>query len=206
MTLAPLIDGHRKFKWKFTAEKEKFLRLATKGQAPMALWIGCSDSRVGPEIITQAEPGQIFVHRNIANLVPPAGQPDNATGAVIEYAVQHLQVGHIIVCGHSGCGGIQALDHPANLSHDPHLAAWLDLARPARQQVEAAGTPQPERFLATVKANVRLQCQNLMSYACVHEAVQSGKLAVHAWLYDLQTGDLLENDDRTCVWQKIALA
>jgi carbonic anhydrase len=106
MPIDKLLAGHRHFKKKFAAEQEVFVGLAEEGQHPKVLWIGCSDSRVIPEQITSAEPGELFVIRSVANLVPPAGIGP-AVGAVIEYAVLHLRVPHIVVCGHTECGGIK---------------------------------------------------------------------------------------------------
>ena len=104
-----LIRGHRKFRQEYANNEREFLkRLASKGQSPNALYIGCSDSRVVPELLTSSSPGEIFVLRNVANLVPVFDHPDSSVGAAIEYAVGHLQVPHIIVCGHYECGGVKA--------------------------------------------------------------------------------------------------
>ena len=202
---AKLLTGHRRFKEKFAAEREMFVRLAEEGQEPQVLWIGCSDSRVIPEQITGAEPGELFVMRNMANVVPPFGTGDAAVGAVIEYAILHLQVPHVVICGHTQCGGIKALERHIDMAREPHVARWVELARPARTQVEASGTPEEARYLETIKANVLLQRENLRTYDCVREAIRAGQLTLHGWLYDLHTGDLLAYDDESSQWGALAL-
>lgn len=200
MPIDKLLAGHRHFKQKFAAEQEEYVRLAEAGQQPQVLWIGCSDSRVIPEQITGAEPGELFVIRNVANLVPPAGIGP-AVGAAIEYAVLHLRVRHIVVCGHTGCGGIKALESRIDTIREPHIARWVEVARPAHMQVKAAGLPEEDRYLATIKANVLLQRDNLDTYRCVREAVLAGDLATHAWLYDLHSGHLLAYNDEAEAWK-----
>ena len=190
-----LLMGHRKFKEVFSEEEDLFLRLAKEGQNPHVLWIGCSDSRVMPERITGADPGELFVMRNVANIVPPAGTSDNAVGAVIEYAVLHLQVPHIVICGHTECGGIKALEGPVNKRREPHVARWIEMARPARAQVEALGLPEEARYLETIKRNVLLQWRNLQTYGCVRNVEKAGELKIHGWIYDLHTGELMAYDE-----------
>lgn len=190
MPINKLLSGHRTFKEVFAAQREAFVRLAEEGQSPKVLWIGCSDSRVIPEQIGGAEAGDLFVVRNIANVVPPAGA-DDAIGAAIEYAVLHLRVQHIVVCGHTECGGIKALGGHVDPGREPHIARWLELARPARDEVEASGIAEEARYLETIKRNVLLQRENLLTYDCVREGEKAGRLAIHCWLYDLHTGTLL---------------
>jgi carbonic anhydrase len=173
---------------------ELFERLATEGQAPGVLYIGCSDSRVMPEMITGAEPGELFVTRNLGNIVPPYGTGEMGIGAVLEYAVLVLQVEHIIVCGHTDCGGIHALGEPADWSRKPHLARWIEHARPAKTKVEASGLPEEVRHLATVRENVLLQLEHLRSYDPVREGERSGRLALHGWVYHLETGTVEQYD------------
>ena len=112
MPTEKLLSGHRRFREKFESEHDVFERLAEEGQDPKVLWVGCCDSRVIPELITGADPGELFDVRNIANIVPPAPTIACATGAAIEYAVLHLGVSHIVICGHTECGGIKALETP----------------------------------------------------------------------------------------------
>jgi carbonic anhydrase len=201
-----LISGHRRFREKFDSQHEVFERLAEEGQNPKVLWIGCSDSRVVPELITGADPGELFDVRNIANIVPPAPTIACATGAAIEYAVLHLEVSHIVVCGHTECGGIKALESPPSASAEPHIASWLELAEPAREQVLQGNVPEAEIYLETIKTNILMQCDNLRTYPCVADRERSGELSVHPWLYDLHTGEIFEFDEGSGSWNAIALS
>ena len=204
MPTEKLIAGHQRFREKFDSEHEVFQRLAEEGQNPKVLWIGCSDSRVVPELITGADPGELFDVRNIANIVPPAPTIACATGAAIEYAVLYLKVSHIVVCGHTDCGGIKALESPPSAYAQPHIASWLELAVTARERVIARGVAPDEVYLETIKANVLLQCENLRSYPCVFERERSVLLSVHPWLYDLRTGEIFEHRIDSATWVPIA--
>lgn len=205
MPTEELLSGHRDFvNRKFASERDVFVRLAERGQNPKVLWIGCSDSRVIPELITGAEAGELFIMRNIANIVPPAGGMSDASGAVIEYAVRHLELPHIVVCGHTECGGIKALEGEIDAEEEPHIARWIDWARPARMRVDASGVAEGERYLETIKANVLLQRENLHSHECVREGVNSGTLSTHAWLYELHSGHLLAYHSDTGDWTPVA--
>jgi len=204
MPTQKVLEGHRRFREKFESENEVFARLAEEGQNPKVLWIGCSDSRVVPELITGADPGELFNVRNIANVVPPASGEACSTGAAIEYAVLRLRVGHIVICGHTGCGGIKALEAPPSPVAEPHTAGWLEFAAPARRRVLARGVPPGEVYIETVKANVLLQCDNLRSHPCVREHEQAGDLSVHAWLYDLRSGVIEEYREASGTWESIA--
>jgi carbonic anhydrase len=205
VSIEGLIREHRRFRERFDQDREFFVRLAEEGQEPKMLWIGCSDSRVVPEQIVGANPGELFVVRNVANAVPPFGTGEAAVGTAVEYAVLHLHVPHIVVCGHTQCGGIKALENPVDMAREPHIARWIELARPARMQVEASGVAEEDRYLETVKANVLLQRENLRTYDCVREAIDNGQLTLHAWLYDLHTGDLLAYDGGSGQWRPLAL-
>ncbi len=136
--------------------------------------------------------------------MPPASGEACATGAAIEYAVLHLKVDHVVVCGHTGCGGIKALEAPPAPEVEPHIAAWLGLAAPARLRVLASGTAPEDVYLETIRTNVLLQCENLRSYPCVRELEQAGGLSVHAWLYDLRSGVIEEYRDARGTWESIA--
>jgi len=199
-----LISGYRRFREKFDSDHEVFVRLADEGQNPKVLWIGCSDSRVVPELITGADPGELFDVRNIANVVPPAASAACATGAAIEYAVIHLEVRHIVVCGHTECGGIKALEATPEPTNEPHIASWLELARPAREKVLNSDVAETDRYLETIKTNVLMQCENLRSYPCVAGGERSGELSIHPWLYDLHTGRILAFDASSA--QEVAVA
>ena len=204
MPTQSLINGYRKFREKYESDHAVFDRLADEGQDPKVMWIGCSDSRVVPELITGADPGELFDLRNIANIVPPAGSNSCATGAAVEYAVIHLGVDHIVVCGHTECGGIAALAAEPDPATQPHITSWLDLARPARARVLAAEVPEGDVYLETIKANVLIQCDNLRTYPCVAAAEQDRTLTIHGWLYDLHTGTFRAFRPETGDWESIA--
>lgn len=204
MPTSKLITGHRRFREKFDSEHAVFEKLAEEGQNPKVMWIGCADSRVVPELITGADPGELFDVRNIANVVPPAASAACATGAAVEYAIIHLEVAHIVVCGHTECGGIKALESSLDCRTEPHIAAWLDLARPARERVLASKVSDSEIYLETIKTNVLLQCENLRTYPCVSDRERSGAVEIHPWLYDLHSGRILAFDEGASAWNAIA--
>jgi carbonic anhydrase len=207
--IADAIAGHQRFREQFARDKAFFQGLATRSQRPKLLWIGCSDSRVVPAQITGADPGELFEIRNIANIVPPASAADDSVGAAIAYAIGCLGVDDIVVCGHSGCGGVKALaelhigEQAQAAGLDPHLTRWVEYTRPAHALVRAAGIPEGERLAAAEKAHVQFQIDNLMSYAVVRDQVAAGTLGVHGWLYDMATGELLAYDPETGDWPRL---
>jgi carbonic anhydrase len=203
MLIAKLIPGYRR------SEKPDSTTLVgvepseEGSQQPGVLWIGCSDSRVIPEHIAKVGPGEIFVIRNVANIVPPYGTADETVGAALEYAVIDLRVPHIVICGHTDCGGIKALDKSIDMARRPYLARWLEWARPARNQVEVAGITGSDRHQEMVRANILLQTENLRSYPCVRDAQNNGHLNLHAWMYDLKSGELSRYDASSSLWEVV---
>jgi carbonic anhydrase len=200
MPTPKIMAGLGRFQEYYLENAELFERLATQGQSPQVLVIGCSDSRVVPELITGAEPGDLFVTRNVANIVPPYGTGEIGVGAIVEYAVLHLHVAHVVILGHTDCGGIKALDAPPDWSREPHVARWIEHARPAKTKVEASGIPAEERHLATVRENVLLQLEHLRSYDPVRDGERAGTLALHGWIYHLDTGEIEAYDAKTSAW------
>lgn len=194
MPTPKILAGIGRFQQRFEEDREVYERLADKGQDPKVLFITCADSRVAPEMITDAGVGDLFVARNIANIVPPYGVGEMGVGAVVEYAVLHLHVAHIVICGHTDCGSIKALSDTLDRSREPHIARWIEHARPAKTKVEASGIPPEERHLATVRENVLLQLEHLRSYDPVRETERTGALALHGWVYHLETGALESYD------------
>jgi carbonic anhydrase len=174
----------------FENEAELLDSLAGQGQFPDAMFIGCSDSRVVPEVLTGARPGDLFVARVVANIVPPYGTGQNAVGAALEYAVLHLKVPHLIVCGHTDCGGIKALDHRLDMAAEPAVANWIEFARPAQTRIDARGLAGPARHQAIVEENVLLQLENLRTYDAVQRALNEGRLEIHGWVYELAAKQL----------------
>ena len=198
-----ILAGIGRFREYFQENRELFELLANEGQAPQALFIGCSDSRVPPEWITQCDPGDLFVTRNVGNIVPPFGSGQTDIGAVVEYAVLQLNVRQIILCGHTDCGGIRALDQAANWIREPHIARRIEHARPAKTQIEASGLPEEEWHLATVRANVLLQLENLRSYDPVRTGEKTGEITLHGWVYHLESGIIEAYDPKTSSWNPV---
>jgi carbonic anhydrase len=198
-----ILAGLGRFRAYFQENRELFELLASEGQAPQALFISCSDSRVPPEWITQTDPGDLFVTRNLGNIVPPYGTGQTDIGAVVEYAVLRLHVRHIILCGHTDCGGIRALDQAADWSREPHIARWIEHARPAKTQIEASSIPEEQRHLATVRANVLLQLENLRSYDSVRTGEKSEALTLHGWVYILDTGTIEAYNAELSTWSPL---
>jgi carbonic anhydrase len=171
----------------FEKNNQILSHLAQHGQQPAALFIGCSDSRVTPEQLFGLKPGEMFMLRNIANIIPPYAQTEIAIASVLEFAVLTLQVPHIIVCGHTDCGGIKGLDQHIDMITQPALSRWLSLARPAQHDVDRQQhdlSPE-ERHEAIVEQNVILQLHHLHSYPIVQNALQAHTLTTHGWVYDL---------------------
>jgi len=197
-----LIAGIHRFKKQYlSANQELYRRLAEHGQFPEALFITCCDSRVDPLLITHGQPGDLFIHRNIGNFIPPySGDPLDGTGvaATVEYAVVHLQVGDIVVCGHSDCGALKALykdrKDRVGFADTPHIAEWLKHGD-RTMAVVAANYPElsrEERYEVTAEENVLIQLENLRTYPVVQEATREGKLHVHAWYYEIGTGTVYQ--------------
>lgn len=169
----------------FPTLEHHYRRLVEEGQRPRTLFIGCSDSRVVPDIITDAAPGDLFVVRNVGNIVPPF-EPDtghHGVSAAIEYAVEILGVRDIVVCGHSHCGAIRALYEPP-AEPPPNLSRWLELAAPAR-----IDEGYSESLLRrTEQRSVVLQLDRLMDFPTLRRRVESGDIALHGWHYVIEDG------------------
>ena len=196
MHLNSLIEGHKRFKKiEFSKYKDDFETLVKHGQKPSVLFIGCSDSRVVPDLIVDANPGDMFLLRNIANFVPPYKEDKDFHGstAVIEYAVSVLEVKDIIVCGHSYCGGCAALYDELDEKTLPHVKKWLELGADAKSYAlkhTAKDAPKEELFRRTEKASVVNQLKNLLTFPEVEKRVKEGDLNIHGWYYHIENGDI----------------
>ena len=175
----------------FQHNKTLLQKLVQEGQQPDVLFITCSDSRIMLEEILGLQAGDFFVHRNIAACVPPYIQPEIGTTAVLEFAAMILQVNHIIICGHTDCGGILKVDSPPSISEMPALSRWLDHIQPARRDVDATmrGLSSEKRHQAIVERHVINQLANLRSYSFIREKENQGKLTLHGWVYYLSLPD-----------------
>lgn len=196
-----LIEGvHRFRRQEFGRYRELFHRLAREGQRPHTLFLTCSDSRVIAELITHSKPGDLFVVKNVGNIVPPAGTlgGPNSTAAAIEYALECLPVEDIVICGHSQCGAMTALLHGLESPETtPHLVPWLELAAPVKKLIreEYGYLTEPEYILtAAAEENVLFGIENLETYPAVRSRLESGKLHLHAWFFKIATGELSAYD------------
>jgi len=193
--------GHEAFqKIKFNQSKNRFKRLVEEGQNPKALFIGCSDSRVMPAMITGSKPGDLFIVRNIGNFVAPYNPNSDyhATASAIEYAVSILEVSDIIVCGHSHCGAIAALfkdikQTPENI----HTIKWLELGNEAKKVGLLAYRDADKEIMLryTERISVVYQLDNLLTYPAVKRKVEEGTLYLHGWHYDIENGHIDYYDD-----------
>ncbi|NII81116.1 MULTISPECIES: carbonic anhydrase [unclassified Pedobacter] len=178
-------------KWiaeKLAINPDYFTELS-KGQSPEFLYIGCSDSRVTAEDLMGIQPGQAFVHRNVANLV---NNVDLNVMTVLNYAVRHLKVNHIVVCGHYNCGGVKAAMQPADLGIlNPWLRNIRDVYRIHKDELNAI-EDEGARYNRLVELNVQEQCVNLLKTAAVQEAIAKRGLTVHGWVFDIHTGRLID--------------
>ncbi|MFB6784013.1 MULTISPECIES: carbonic anhydrase [unclassified Streptomyces] len=181
----------------FPAKQQLFARLATHHR-PETLFIGCSDARVTPELITQSEPGELFVIRTAGNLVPAYAPGADGVAASIEYAVAVLGVTDIVVCGHSACGAMTALAEGHDLSAAPVIADWLRHADAARARARATAAPAASaesRVTTLVRANVVAQLQNLRTHPSVARALAEQQLSLHGWMFDIASGAVETLDD-----------
>lgn len=183
----------------FPASSELFGKLTTHGQSPKALMISCADSRIVPEQIMQAEPGDLFVCRNAGNIVPPYSTLNGGVTSTVEYAVAALGVSDIIVCGHSDCGAMKALADPTGLETMPNVAAWLKHGAAAEHIVTTChGTLSPkERVRAITLENIIAQISHLRTHPSVAAGIARGEITLHGWFVDIHAGQILGLDGET---------
>jgi carbonic anhydrase len=186
-----LIEGYRRFRsgtWQ--EERKRFEALSRIGQRPSALVIACSDSRADPQMVFNARPGELFVVRNVANIVPPYGPDDQPHGvsSAIEYAVRSLQIRDIVVLGHAMCGGVKALLEGAPVEASDFVGRWVRIAEPARQRAMQA--PPEERQTVCEHETVRLSLANLMTFPWIKDAVEAGHTTLHGCFFGIQSGVL----------------
>lgn len=186
-----LISGVRQFQRDvYPQRKADYQRLVQEGQKPHALFITCADSRIDPELITQAGPGEIFVSRNIGNLVPAYGDALGGVSAIIEYAVAALQVSHVVVCGHTECGAMVGLLHPEKVREVPIVKSWLRHGDAALSVVRhrATARDEPSTLDELIEENVVLQMQHLRTHPSVAGRLATDVLALSGWVYDIGHG------------------
>jgi carbonic anhydrase len=185
-----IINGVRRFQEDvFPAQRARFAELA-RGQRPAVLFVTCSDSRVHPNLLTQTDPGDLFILRNAGNIIPPYGVGTASESATVEYAVSVLNVADIVVCGHTHCGAMQALMNPEKVAQLPAVAEWLRCAETTRR-VALNGNPPDDSaaaLLALSERNVMVQLDNLRTHPAVAAGLAHGTVHVHGWVYDIEHG------------------
>jgi len=196
MNLKEYAKGNSLFRTYFKKNQESLLELVKSGQSPKALFIGCSDSRVIPDMIVQSNPGDLFVVRNVGNFVPPF-EPDldyHSTASAIEYAVSVLNVKEIIICGHSHCGACQQLFYEEIKDEAlVHTKKWLELGESAKKSAILSlgvNAPKEDLLRLTEKLSVIKQIENILTYPEVKKRFEDYKLHIHGWYYDIETGKI----------------
>ena len=187
-----LVKGFLKFRTEvFGKKKELFTRLS-ENQAPRALFITCSDSRVDPTLLTQTDPGELFILRNAGNMVPPYGSMQGGSTATIEYAMAVLKVPHIIICGHTDCGVMRAVLHPKDVHDLPAVKEWVGQAETTRRLMNEHYTNLKgnDRLIKTTQENVRYQLDHLRTHPSVALLLRKKKVDLHGWVYSISTGDV----------------
>jgi carbonic anhydrase len=204
-SLEELIKGNQKFKnINFPKLERKYGNLVENGQHPQILFIGCSDSRVVPDLIVNSKPGDMFILRNMGNFVPPFADDNDYHGSssAIEYAVSVLGVKDIIICGHSHCGAVSSLYKDLSQRTElQHVKKWLTLGQKAKEYTTLAlgkNASKEDLYRTTEKISVKYQLENLLTYPVVNEKVHNGKLDIHGWYYKIEDGSIQMYDGKTC--------
>ncbi len=192
-----LVEGvHRFERGVFNNQKRLFEQLAS-GQSPLALFITCSDSRIDPNLLTQTQPGELFVLRNAGNIVPPYGAVQGGEAATIEYAVCVLKVRDIVVCGHSHCGAMSGLIQPDSIKELTSVRSWLGHAEATKRIIcenYKHITDPRAKLTATVEENVLVQLENLRTHPAVASAMGRDEVHLHGWVYKFETGQIFSYD------------
>lgn len=179
----------------FATHRQLFEQLATSGQQPETLFITCSDSRVVPTLITNAAPGELFIIRNVGNVVPRKDLP-GGTAAAIQYAIEVLKVENIIICGHTQCGAMQAILNPERMENLQYVKRWLAQTERVRKVIEEryAQLGAEARVTAAVQENVLTQLENLREYSFIADRLEAGSLRISGWVFDLANGEIFDYD------------
>jgi carbonic anhydrase len=208
--LAELKAGIRRFRREVYPEHEEtYRKAASEPQQPHALIVACADSRIDPELITQSMPGDVFVTRNIGNLVPAYGEMLGGVSAVIEYAVTALKVQHVAVCGHTDCGAMKGLLFPEAVETMPTVKSWLTNAKAALSVANSLAEPdeKPSRLMRRLtEENVLLQLQHLRTHPSVAGAMAREELTISGWVYDIATGEVRISEDGGRVFRAVTIA
>lgn len=197
-----IIQGFLRFRDQVMPHKKTLFTQLSSGQSPQALFISCADSRVNPNLLTQTEPGDLFICRNAGNMVPLPGGPPDGESATIEYAVKALKVKDIIICGHTFCGAMAGLLHPEKLGGLPQMCGWLDHAQELKPWIEGPGAQlaEAERLNELIARNVLLQLEHLKAHPAVAEALAEKKLRLMGWVYHIESGEVDIHDSVKQKW------
>lgn len=200
-----VISGILKFKSTSYQERKKLFDELANGQSPDVLFITCADSRIDPNLVTQTEPGDLFIIRNAGNIVPTHTRQAGGVTASIEFAVAALGVKHIVVCGHTDCGAMKGAINPDALSDLPHVQDWLDNSRAAVETVRARrGQATISELDLITEENVLLQLQHLKTHPTVAARLATGDIDLHAWVYDIEHGTVRAYDDSQRAWKDVS--
>lgn len=204
-----LYKGIWNFQRSYFRNEEDFFQRLSNEQSPEVLFITCADARVDPNLVTQSRPGELFIVRNVGNIIPPydAIKDKNSVAAAIEFAVLDLKVKDIIICGHSNCGAMQALYRDEKeFSNMPHLIEWLQLAEPVKEIVlrHYQKVPDEIRQRVTEEENVLCQLSNIQTYPFVVDALNTGTLHLHGWYYNIGTGSIYYYNSSEDVFELIS--
>jgi carbonic anhydrase len=192
-----ILTGLARFQTEIFPQKRDLFRRLARGQQPQALFLTCADSRIDPSLITQSTPGELFICRNAGNIIPPHGGMTGGMTASIEYAVAALDVPDIIVCGHTHCGAMKGVMYPETTKGLPHITSWLTYCQAALQVVDATSPDLDEetRMRALIEQNVLVQVQHLKTHPHVAARLATGKIQLHAWVYDIEFGVVMAYDE-----------
>jgi carbonic anhydrase len=201
-----LVNGIHQFQQNMFAHQKRLFERLSKGQEPIALFITCSDSRINPNLLTQTDPGELFIMRNAGNIVPPYGAVRGGEAATIEYAVSVLNVKDIIICGHSLCGAMGGILKPQSVEGLPAVKDWLGhaeaTARIIRENYSHLEDEQA-RLTATVEENVLVQLENLRTHPSVAAAMLRGDVKIHGWVYKFETGQVFSYEPQQMQFKSI---
>jgi len=204
-----LVEGYSAFRsGRLQSEQDRYRELAETGQSPDVMVVGCCDSRVSPEVVFNARPGELFVVRNVANLIPPYAPDGGAHGvsAAIEFGVAALKVKHIVVLGHAHCGGVKAYAEDAEpLSPGDFIGKWMSLMAPAMEKVGPRGNLSPADYLVRLEqANVANSLDNLLTFPRLRKLIERGSVAIHGAYFGVATGQLSVLDRETGEFRPVA--
>lgn len=201
-----LIKGIHQFKNEVFASKKDLFERLSQGQTPQALFITCSDSRINPNLITQTEPGELFILRNAGNIMPAHGAANGGEGATLEFAVAGLGIREIIICGHTDCGAMKGLLHPEKIKSMPTLCKWLDHAE-ATRRILSENYPyesDSDKVNIAMQENVLVQLESLKTHPSVAAKMGRGELNLHGWTYKIETGEVFAYNEESGQFELLA--